>query len=529
MQEIIGFFGKLFDSADWPPRWHCGKWTGLAGWLYIISDLLIWAAYFAIPLLLLRFIIQRLRQRRSAKLIFLFAAFILACGSTHFLDAMAFWIPMYRLSALLRAVTAVVSWLTVFSLIRVLPYASSLKDPRLLEAEIEMRKKAETELQQKNEQVEESRQTFKNAFEYSSIGIALVSPEGRWLDVNHAVCNMFGYTKEELSHLSFQDITHPDDLAMDLDQVARLLRGELETYRMEKRYYAKDGAIVWALLSVSLVWKDEKPSFFISQIVDITANRRLQEEVEKKNIELRQANEDLQIHIARISEFNRIVGHNLRGPASSLINLADYLDKSDNETDRNFLLSRVKGTAGMIIHTLNDLKEFLEIQLNQEQHFGPVGFKETLNNAMRMLDEQILEADPLINVSFDIGEVGMPRAYLESIFYNLLSNAIKYRDRARPLVIDIKSAWQAGSADEPAGYILLTIKDNGIGIDMNKFGKEVFKYKTMFHKGYESSGVGLFLTRTQIEACNGRIEMESEAGRGTTLRIFFKKDNTGTV
>ena len=115
MHDIADFFGKLFDSADWPPRWHCGKWTGLTGWMYIVSDLLIWSAYFAIPLILLRFIVERKKQQRPVKLLFLFAAFILACGATHFLDAVAFWVPVYRLSALMRAVTAIASWLTVLA------------------------------------------------------------------------------------------------------------------------------------------------------------------------------------------------------------------------------------------------------------------------------------------------------------------------------------------------------------------------------------------------------------------------------
>lgn len=518
MNPILDFFTKLFDSADWPPRWHCGKWTGLHGWIYIVSDLLIWGAYFAIPLILLRFIMERRRQQRSVTLLLLFAAFILACGSTHFLDAIAFWIPVYRLSALMRAVTAIISWITVFSLIRVLPYASSLKDPRLLEAEIEMRRKAEAELQLKNELLEENRQIFKNAFDYSSIGIALVSIEGRWQDVNHAVCNMFGYTREELLQLTFQDITHPDDLATDLDHVRQLLNRERENYRLEKRYYAKDGRIVWTLLSVSLVWKDDKPSFFISQISDITENKKLLDEVERKNVELQNANSGLQIHIARISEFNRIIGHNLRGPASSLINMADFLDKSEDEADKQFLMSRVKGTSTLIINTLNDLKDFLEIQLNQEKDFAPVFFKEAFNNSVRMLDEQIQSANPILNTVFGAEKVSIPKVYLESIFYNLLSNSLKYRELSRPLIVDIETGFANGS-------VLLTIKDNGIGIDMNRFGGEVFKYKKIFHKGYESNGVGLFLTRTQVEAIEGRIEMQSRPGEGTTLRIYFKKDN----
>src|SRR5689334_7462213 len=109
MNQVIEFFRKIFDSSDWPPRWHCGQWTAFHGWLYIISDLLIWSAYFTIPVVILKFI-SRKKDVRFEKLYFLFAAFILACGATHLLDAIAFWIPAYRLNALFRLITGIVSW-----------------------------------------------------------------------------------------------------------------------------------------------------------------------------------------------------------------------------------------------------------------------------------------------------------------------------------------------------------------------------------------------------------------------------------
>lgn len=94
-RDISDFFRRLLDTADWPARWHCGQWTGFHGWLYIISDGLIWSAYFSIPLIIIRYISRR-GDIRFVRLYFLFAAFILACGSTHLLDAVAFWQPASR-------------------------------------------------------------------------------------------------------------------------------------------------------------------------------------------------------------------------------------------------------------------------------------------------------------------------------------------------------------------------------------------------------------------------------------------------
>ena len=81
MQQVAEFFRKLLDTSDWPPRWRCGKWSEFHGWLYIISDILVWSAYFAIPLIIIRYISKK-HDARFIRVYFLFAGFILACGST---------------------------------------------------------------------------------------------------------------------------------------------------------------------------------------------------------------------------------------------------------------------------------------------------------------------------------------------------------------------------------------------------------------------------------------------------------------
>src|SRR5216684_7617334 len=124
---------------------------------------------------------------------------------------------------------------------------------------------------------------FQSAFEFAAIGMALVSPEGKWLRVNRSVCEITGYSEAELLARTFQDITHPDDLDLDLANVRKMLAGEIKTYQMEKRYFHKDGSIVWVLLSVSLVHnKSGAPLFFISQIQDITRRKQSDEQLAKQ-------------------------------------------------------------------------------------------------------------------------------------------------------------------------------------------------------------------------------------------------------
>lgn len=143
--QIGQFFTRLVDTADFPARWHCGSWSDFHGWLYIVSDIGIWASYFAIPALLL-LMLRKKKDIPFHKIFFLFIAFILLCGLTHLLDAVIFWWPAYRLSALLRFVTAAVSVTTVYALYRVLPLIFNLRSVAELEAEIEKRRVVEEKL-----------------------------------------------------------------------------------------------------------------------------------------------------------------------------------------------------------------------------------------------------------------------------------------------------------------------------------------------------------------------------------------------
>ncbi len=129
----------------------------------------------------------------------------------------------------------------------------------------------------------DSEERFRSAYDYAAIGIALIGLDGRWLQANRALCNFIGYTEQELLATTFQAITHPDDLAIDLGNVRSLLAGEIVSYQMEKRYFNKHGATIWALLSVSLVRDAQhEPGYFVSQIQDITERKRSDEALHQK-------------------------------------------------------------------------------------------------------------------------------------------------------------------------------------------------------------------------------------------------------
>lgn len=150
MNQVTEFFSGIFSSREWPARWHCGYWSEFHGWLYIISDLMIWLAYFLIPIIIINYFTRKKEKIRYQKVYLLFAAFILLCGTTHFVDAVMFWLPMYRLNGLIRLLTGITSLLTVYYLVKALPQLFTQKTNVELENEIILRKEAEGKLEKMN-------------------------------------------------------------------------------------------------------------------------------------------------------------------------------------------------------------------------------------------------------------------------------------------------------------------------------------------------------------------------------------------
>ncbi|MET0377437.1 MAG: PAS domain S-box protein, partial [Spongiibacteraceae bacterium] len=139
--------------------------------------------------------------------------------------------------------------------------------------------------------VQDSRMRFESTFQQAALGMAVVAPDGRWLRVNQKLCDILGYTEQELLSKTFQDLTYPDDLHADLDHLKRMLAREIASYAMEKRYIRQDGSLVWANLTVSLTWQsDGTPDHFISVVEDISDRKRVEAALQRALEQARDAN-----------------------------------------------------------------------------------------------------------------------------------------------------------------------------------------------------------------------------------------------
>src|SRR5271157_1743450 len=146
------------------------------------------------------------------------------------------------------------------------------------------------------DRVRESEERFRTTFENAAVGIAHVAPSGQWLLVNKRYCEIAGYTAEELAEKTFQDITHPDDIAADLAQRQRVLSGAISNFSMEKRYIRKDGSLIWVNLTVGSAKKaDGSLDYFISVVEDITKRKEAEDERRRVEARLRESEADLQL------------------------------------------------------------------------------------------------------------------------------------------------------------------------------------------------------------------------------------------
>lgn len=351
---------------------------------------------------------------------------------------------------------------------------------------------------------------FKSLFDYSLTGMAKVSLTGEWLKVNNSICRMLGYTKADLLKLSFRDITHPKDLNIGNKELALILSGRMDNFKVNKRYIHKNGKVIYCNVSATIV-RDSNghPQHFIANINDIS-----EIEINKNKISDLLAISSKQND--RLLNFARIVSHNLRshgGNLEMLLNLKKE-DYPENTNDEYFpLMEEAIGNLNETIENLNEVALYKDLD---KKSSVPVSLLKYSKNAISNITATTISNNVDIKILIDnnITVYTIP-AYLDSILINLLTNAIKYKRQNVTPEITLE-------AYQTEVYTILKICDNGLGIDLEKHKDKLFGMYNVFHKHEDSRGLGLFIVKNQIDAMGGKIEVESTVGKGTTFTIYFK-------
>ena len=328
--------------------------------------------------------------------------------------------------------------------------------------------------------------------------------------ISKKVENILGYTVEDyMNNPTFwEDHIYPEDREFALG-ISHIVNKKYTNHDYEYRMVTKNGKVIWIRDIVNFVYENGKPVISRGIMIDITVMKEAEKDLNNSFHLVSEQNK-------RLLNFSYIVSHNLRSHTSNIESIIALIESAESEDDRKEMMKLLKSVSNSLDETMHHLNEVVNINTNMSIVIEPLNLSQYLNKAMDVLSEQIKlhEASFIINVPDD-GIVNCNSAYLESILYNLISNAIRYRHPQRKPIITI-NLYKKRDKD------VIEISDNGIGIDLARHGDKIFGMYKTFSNNSDARGIGLLITKNQIDAMGGTITVDSKPNEGTTFKIYFK-------
>ncbi|MCI0751984.1 MAG: PAS domain S-box protein [Flammeovirgaceae bacterium] len=357
--------------------------------------------------------------------------------------------------------------------------------------------------------LQESEQRFRMLQRASFGGISL-HDRGVIIDCNQGLCDITGYSFEELIGMNGLKLFAPESQAVVIEHIRS---------RYDKPYDAegirKDGSRYFLEIHGKNIPYHGR-EIRVTEFRDITDRKRSEGRIREQNARLIAITEDLKRKNDQLEEFAQIVSHNLRAPIGNILSLITFYEDATTEDERKEYFNLLKESGQTVHNTFNELVEVLKIRQNPNIERHQLSFASTLEKVKKMLAARINETQAVIKEEFGTPYILYPNIYLESILLNLLSNSLKYKHKDRIPTIRFRTFQENG-------HTILEVIDNGLGINLEKYGHQVFKLKKTFHEHPESRGIGLFITKNQIEALGGEIKVRSKEFEGATFVINFSK------
>jgi PAS domain S-box-containing protein len=358
---------------------------------------------------------------------------------------------------------------------------------------------------------------FRGLLESAPDAMVITNENSKIQIINKQAEKLFGYKIEEIYDKPV-DLLLPMRFLQDHELKRKTFLNKPETTKLSdgKDLFAitKDGREFPIQMSLSPL-KTEDGMLISAAIRDVTEQKIARNKILAAKNDLEILAQKLIKNNNQLADFAHITSHNLRAPVSNLNSLLGLYNAAENEQDRSFLFKKFEKVIDHLTGTLNNLVDAIKIKNTKIKDLEEVSLINVLNKTKEILTGQILNNDVIITSDFSsISKIKYDRIYLESIFLNLVGNSIKYKSNKRIPEIFIKS-------ETVEGKVIIKFRDNGLGIDLKKYGDKLFGFNKVFHRHPEAKGVGLFMVKTQIEALNGTIHAESEVDKGTTFIIKF--------
>ncbi|MBI5017515.1 MAG: response regulator [Deltaproteobacteria bacterium] len=377
------------------------------------------------------------------------------------------------------------------------------------------------QLEEATRKVAESEELFRTAFEGAAIGRCLTTPDGRFLKVNRALCELLGYSEAELSAKTFADVTHPADVVQSAEAVRALLAGEGRARSFEKRYVAKDGRVVWVLVT-TILRRDGSgtPLNFITDVQDLTAGKQAEEERFALEAQLQQAQ--------RLEAVGRLAGgvaHDFNNLLTVILGLAELaaLDLAPQDPLRS-KLDGIHDAGGRAAGLTRQLLAFARQQVVCPR---ALDLNEAVGSLQKMLRRLIGEDIELQwKPGADVCRVYLDPSQVDQLLANLVVNARDAIPNAGTVVVetshavldDAYCALHAGST--PGEYAVLVVSDTGVGMDRETLAHIFEPFFTTKEPG-KGTGLGLATVYGIVKQAGGSIYAYSEPGQGTTFRVYL--------
>jgi PAS domain S-box-containing protein len=360
---------------------------------------------------------------------------------------------------------------------------------------------------------------FRAIFERSSIGISLANMKARIVDINPALCQMLGYSQQELRGKHLTDFICKEEVACDLELFQMLVCGERDRLEMEKRLLCKNGQLVWAHLSISLIpGTNGKPEFFLAMIEDITTRKQTE-------LQLRESKEAAEAGSRAKSEFLATMSHELRTPLNAIMGLSQLLQQEIvgvlNHKQKEYV-NCIYSSGEHLLALINDILDLSKVEVGKEELLlSSIEVEELCDYVTSTVRDRAFakgleftsEIDEKVNTCI------ADDRRLKQMLLNLLTNAIKFTVSGG-VSLEVKKVPQG---------INFTVSDTGIGIDLNqsKFLFEPFQQlDSRLNRQYEGTGLGLALTRKLARLHGGDVTVESTLGEGSRFTLFLPDERS---
>lgn len=354
------------------------------------------------------------------------------------------------------------------------------------------------------------------------VAILATDSEGQIILFNSGAEQMLGYKAEELVKKHTPALIHlPEEIENEsnalFEKYGKKITG-FETFIYEAKvgnpttkewsYKSKDGHIIPVLLSINKIADENNITGYLGVATDISKLKKVEKEI-RSLLSITEEQND------RLKNFAHIVSHNLRSHSGGISGLIELLQMEYPDLSNNELITLLKSGTENLKQTVEDLTDIVKVNLTV-QELQPIRLHGFIEKNVKSLSSQISKAKiKIINEIPDTTQIqGIP-AYVDSIILNMITNAIKYKSTDRASFLRIFCKVEDST-------ISLFFNDNGLGIDLKKHGEKIFGMYKTFHRHNDSRGVGLFITKNQVESMGGKITVESEVNIGTTFIITLK-------